>query len=196
MKIAVTYDEQTGEVFQHFGHSDAFKIYEFDESGLTGAMVLNTSAINGHEAMASFLAKGDVKVLICGGVGEGAMLALSEEGILVVPGVSGDADLAVAQFLQGVLALSACEVPVLIAVACTVFSQRAVASGLVAALIATYTLVWFLLSMGFAFEFPVAAPRRAKTQTATPLAGGAAAVRAFVGATEESSDTSSTTKEV
>ena len=44
MKIAVTYDEQTGEVFQHFGHSDAFKIYEFDESGLTGAMVLNTSA--------------------------------------------------------------------------------------------------------------------------------------------------------
>ena len=56
MKIAVTYDEQTGEVFQHFGHSDAFKIYEFDESGLTGAMVLNTSAINGHEAMASFLA--------------------------------------------------------------------------------------------------------------------------------------------
>lgn len=71
---------------------------------LTGAMVLNTSAINGHEAMASFLAKGDVKVLICGGVGEGAMLALSEEGILVVPGVSGDADLAVAQFLQGVLA--------------------------------------------------------------------------------------------
>ena len=63
MKIAVTYDEQTGEVFQHFGHSDAFKIYEFDESGLTGAMVLNTSAINGHEAMASFLAKGDVKVL-------------------------------------------------------------------------------------------------------------------------------------
>ena len=104
MKIAVTYDEQTGEVFQHFGHSDAFKIYEFDESGLTGAMVLNTSAINGHEAMASFLAKGDVKVLICGGVGEGAMLALSEEGILVVPGVSGDADLAVAQFLQGVLA--------------------------------------------------------------------------------------------
>ena len=120
---------------------------------------------------------------------------------LALPGMAGIAAGAMAHdrrtgFLHGVLALSACEVPVLIAVACTVFSQRAVASGLVAALIATYTLVWFLLSMGFAFEFPVAAPRRAKTQTATPLAGGAAAVRAFVGATEESSDTSSTTKEV
>lgn len=120
---------------------------------------------------------------------------------LALPGMAGIAAGAMAHdrrtgFLHGVLALSACEVPVLIAVACTVFSQRAVVSGFVAALIATYALVWFLLSMGFAFELPVAAPRRAKTQTATPLAGGAAAVRTFVGATETLSDTSSTTKEV
>lgn len=120
---------------------------------------------------------------------------------LALPGMAGIAAGAMAHdrrtgFLHGVLVLSACEVPVLIAVACTVFSQRAVASGFVAALIATYTLVWFLLSMGFAFELPVAAPRRAKAQTATPLAGGAAAVRVFVGATEASSDASSTTKEV
>lgn len=99
-------------------------------------------------------------------------------------------------FLHGVLALSACEVPMLIAVACTVFFQRAVVSGFVAALIATYALVWFLLSMGFAFELPVAAPRRAKTQMATPLAGGAAAARAFVGATGAPPKTSLTTKEV
>ncbi len=120
---------------------------------------------------------------------------------LALPGMAGIAAGAMAHdrrtgFLHGVLALSACEVPVLIAVACTVFSQHAVVSGFVAALIATYALVWFLLSMGFAFELPVAAPRRAKTQTATPLAGDAAAVRAFVGATETLSDTSSTTKEV
>ena len=120
---------------------------------------------------------------------------------LALPGMAGIAAGVMAHnrrtgFLHGVLALSAFEVPVLIAVACTVFSQRAVASGFVAALIATYALVWFLLSMGFAFELPIAAPRRAKTQTATPLAGGAAAVRTFVGATETSSDTSSTTKEV
>ena len=120
---------------------------------------------------------------------------------LALPGMAGIATGAMAHnrrtgFLHGVLALSACEVPVLIAVACTVFSQRAVANGFVAALIAAYALVWFLLSMGFAFELPVAAPRRAKTQTVAPLAGGAAAVRAFVGATETSSDASSTTKEV
>ena len=120
---------------------------------------------------------------------------------LALPGVAGIAAGAMAHdrragFLHGVLALSACEVPVLIAAACAVFSQRAVVSGLVAALIAAYALTWFLLAMGFAFELPVAAPRRAKTQTATPLAGGAAAARAFAGATEAPSDTSSTTKEV
>ena len=119
---------------------------------------------------------------------------------LALPGVAGIAAGAMshdrrAGFLHGVLALSACEVPVLVAAACAVFSQRAVVSGLVAALIATYALTWFLLAMGFAFELPVAAPRRAKTQTATPLAGGAAAARAFAGANEAPSDTSSTTKE-
>ena len=120
---------------------------------------------------------------------------------LALPGVAGIAAGAMshdrrAGFLHGALALSACEVPVLVAAACAVFSQRAVVSGLVAALIATYALTWFLLAMDFAFELPVAAPRRAKTQTATPLAGGAAAARAFAGANEAPSDTSSTTKEV
>ena len=120
---------------------------------------------------------------------------------LALPGVAGIAAGAMshdrrAGFLHGVLALSTCEVPALIAAACAVFSQRAVVSGLVAALIAAYALTWFLLAMGFAFELPVTAPRRAKIQTATPLAGGAAAARAFAGATEAPSDTSSTTKEV
>ena len=93
------------------------------------------------------------------------------------------------------LALSACEVPVLVAAACTVFSQRAVMSGLVAALIATYALTWFLLATGFAFELPALAPRRTKGQMATPLAGGAAAARAFGGPVDASSDSISTTKE-
>lgn len=98
-------------------------------------------------------------------------------------------------FLQGVLALSACEVPVLVVAACSVFSQRAVMGGLVAALVATYTLTWFLLATGFAFELPVSAPRRTKAQMATPLAGGAAAVRTFGGPVEVSSDSISMTKE-
>lgn len=101
MRIAVTYDND-GQVFQHFGHTEQFKIYEFGDSGLENTMVIRPNG-EGHEAMAGFLAKGNVKVLICGGIGEGAMNALSGEGILVVPGAKGDADLAVASFLRGIL---------------------------------------------------------------------------------------------
>ena len=119
---------------------------------------------------------------------------------LALPGVAGVVAGALARdrcsgFLQGVLTLSACEVPVLVAAACAVFSQRAVMSGLVAALIATYALTWFLLATGFAFELPTLAPRRTKGQMATPLAGGAAAARAFGGPVDASSDSISTTKE-
>lgn len=117
---------------------------------------------------------------------------------LALPGIAGVAAGALARdrrsgFLQGVLALSACEVPVLVVAACSVFSQRAVMGGLVAALVATYTLTWFLLAMGL--ELPVSAPRRTKAQMATPLAGGAAAARTFGGPVEVSSDSISTTKE-
>lgn len=118
---------------------------------------------------------------------------------LAPPGMVGVAAGALARdrragFLQGVLALSACEVPALAALACAVFSQHAVAGGLVAAIIATYALMWFLLAMGFAFELPVASARRAKIPMATPLAGGAAAARAF-GGPAEVLDTISATKE-
>ena len=161
--------------------------------GLVWAVVVVSAALLASGARATVA----VGYISWSGTLPGIVAALA----LALPGMAGIAAGAMAHdrrtgFLHGVLALSACEVPVLIAVACTVFSQRAVASGFVAALIVTYALVWFLLSMGFAFELPVAAPRRAKTQTVTPLAGGAAAVRAFVGTTETSSDTSSTTKEV
>ena len=80
----------------------------------------------------------------------------------------------------------------LVVLACTVFSQHAVAGGLVAALIATYALTWFLLAMGFAFELPVVSARRAKISMVTPLAGGAAAARAFGGPVEAPDDISVT----
>lgn len=159
--------------------------------GLVWAVVVVSSAL---------LASG-VRVTVAVGCisWSGALPGIVVALALALPGVAGIAAGAMAHdrrtgFLHGVLALSACEVPVLIAVACTVFSQRAVAGGLVAALIATYALTWFLLAMGFAFELPVVSARRAKISMATPLAGGAAAARAF-GGSAEVTDTISATKE-
>lgn len=160
--------------------------------GLVWAVVVVSAALLASGARATVA----VGYISWSGALPGIVAALA----LALPGMAGIAAGAMAHdrrtgFLHGVLALSACEVPVLIAVACTVFSQRAVASGFVAALIATYALTWFLLAMGFAFELPVVSARRAKIPMATPLAGGAAAVRAF-GGPAEVSDTISATKEV
>ncbi len=149
---------------------------------------------------AALLASGAHVTLVVGPlVWSGKLPGIVAVLALALPGVAGIAVGALARnrragFLQGVLALSACEVPALAALACAVFSQHAVAGGLVAAIIATYALTWFLLAMGFAFELPVVSARRAKIPMATPLAGGAAAVRAF-GGPAEVSDTISATKE-
>ena len=100
MKIAVTYEN--GNVFQHFGHTAAFKIYEVANGKVISEQVLETNG-SGHGALASLLAQQDVQMLICGGIGGGARFALAEAGIVVYGGVSGDADEAVELFLAGAL---------------------------------------------------------------------------------------------
>lgn len=96
MKIAVTYDN--GNVFQHFGHSEQFKIYEVNEKEVITSSVCNTEG-SGHGALAGFLKKHGVEVLICGGIGEGAQKALKEAGIKLYGGVKGAADEAVEALL-------------------------------------------------------------------------------------------------
>lgn len=98
MRIAVTYDY--GEVFQHFGHTEQFKLYEVEDGKVISSEITGTDG-SGHEAMAGFLAGKGVDVLICGGIGDGAAAALAEAGITLCAGASGDADEAVAAWLLG-----------------------------------------------------------------------------------------------
>ena len=103
MKIAVTY--QDGEVFQHFGKTEFFKVYEVEDNKVVSAEILSSNG-SGHEALAELLSKGDIEILICGGIGPGAQVALAGYGIKVVPGVVGVADTAVEMFLNGELEFS------------------------------------------------------------------------------------------
>ena len=98
MKIAVTYAD--GLVFQHFGHTPAFKVYEVRAGEIVNEEVLDTQD-SGHGALAGMLAEQEVNLLICGGIGGGARMALAEAGIVVMGGVFGDADDAVDAFLAG-----------------------------------------------------------------------------------------------
>ncbi len=98
MKIAVTFEN--GMIFQHFGHSKKFKIYEVQDGAFTKIYELPVVG-SGHGALATMLKDEGVDILICGGIGGGAQTALAEAGIKVYGGVNGGADPAVAAFVAG-----------------------------------------------------------------------------------------------
>ena len=98
MKIAVTYEN--GEIFQHFGHTEAFKIYDIADGKVVSAEVVDTNG-SGHGALAGFLVAHGVDTLICGGIGGGAQNALAQAGIRLFGGVSDNADEAVNALLAG-----------------------------------------------------------------------------------------------
>ena len=91
MKVAVTYDAQTGEVFQHFGKTEYFKVFDVEDGKVRNSEVFSTNG-QGHGALAGVLAQLDAQALICGGIGGGAQNALAEAGIKLYAGCSGSAD--------------------------------------------------------------------------------------------------------
>ena len=100
MKIAVTYDN--GNIFQHFGKTEFFKVYEVEDNKVISSEVIGSNG-TGHGALAGLLAEQDVDVQICGGIGGGAQAALEEAGVELCAGAQGDVDQAVEAYLKGEL---------------------------------------------------------------------------------------------
>lgn len=96
MRIAVTYED--GNIFQHFGHSEQFKLYDVEDGKIVNTQVVDTNG-QGHGALAGFLTGAKVDVLICGGIGGGAQNALAQAGIRLYGGVAGSCDAAVEALL-------------------------------------------------------------------------------------------------
>ena len=103
MRIAVTYDN--GNIFQHFGKTENFKVYEVENNQVISSEVISSNG-SGHGALAGLLDGQNVDVLICGGIGGGAQAALTEAGIEFCSGAQGDADQAVEAYLKGELVSS------------------------------------------------------------------------------------------
>ena len=100
MKIAVTYDR--GNVFQHFGKTQFFKIYEIENNEIKKAEVVSNNGIT-HCALIDYLKELKVDALICGGLGYGAISKLESLGIKLYAGVSGLADKAIDDLLNNSL---------------------------------------------------------------------------------------------
>ena len=100
MKIAVAYDN--GNIFQHFGRTEFFKVYQVEDGKVISSEVIGSNG-TGHGALAGLLAGQSVDVLICGGIGGGAQEALAQAGVELCAGASGSADQAVERYLKGEL---------------------------------------------------------------------------------------------
>lgn len=104
-KIAIPYSPD-GEIFQHFGKTELFKLYTVADGKVTAGEVAD-AASEGHELLAIWLIQNEVDTVICGGIGPGALGMLAAARIKVLAGVEGKADDAVAQFIDGKLAATA-----------------------------------------------------------------------------------------
>ena len=100
MKIAATY--ANGEIFQHLGHTQQFKVYEVEDGKIVTSKIICSNGA-GHGALAGLLSQGGIDVLICGGIGGGAINALGQAGIEVYAGAAGSPDAAVEALLAGAL---------------------------------------------------------------------------------------------
>lgn len=101
MRIAIPYYQ--GLIFQHFGHARQFKVYEIEQHQILMEMIVEPEG-EGHQAVADFLRSIDVRVVICGNIGDGAMHALNDAGIVFYGGVTGLADDAITALVAGALA--------------------------------------------------------------------------------------------
>lgn len=101
MRVATTYDN--GNIFMHFGRSEQFKIYDIQDGKVLNEQVVGTGG-TGHGALADLLANGGVDTLICGGIGGGAINALTQAGIKVYAGAQGNCDACVEALIAGTLA--------------------------------------------------------------------------------------------
>ena len=101
MRIAAAYE--AGNVFQHFGRTEAFKLYDVEDGQIVRERIVRADGF-GHGALAGFLREQGVDKLICGGIGGGARQALDVAGIEIYGGVSGSADEAARSLAAGELA--------------------------------------------------------------------------------------------
>lgn len=102
MKIAVTYEKESGKVFQHFGKTQYFKLYEIENGQVLNSQVIDNGG-NGHHALPPYLKSLGVETLILGNRGQGAIDAIAASGLKEIPGITGSADEAAALFAKGQL---------------------------------------------------------------------------------------------
>lgn len=102
MKIAATYEKETGRIFQHFGKTQFFKLYQIENGQIINSEVIDNGGFS-HHNLVGYLKNLGVETLILGNRGQGAIDAIKNGGLNEIPGITGNADEAALKFAQGTL---------------------------------------------------------------------------------------------
>lgn len=100
MRVAVTHEK--GQIFGHFGRTKEFVLFDIENGKIINSKIENAPA-EGHGAIVEFLREMKASVLICGGIGPGALNNLSEAGITIYAGASGSVEEQIDAFINGKL---------------------------------------------------------------------------------------------
>ena len=100
MRIAVT--TENGMICGHFGHAKNFSVFTVEDGKIVSREELDTQG-NHCAAMPAFIKQNNINAVITSGMGQGAVDALSEEGIEAFSGVVGDPVKAVEDYIAGSL---------------------------------------------------------------------------------------------
>lgn len=103
MVIAVAVEN--GNVCPHFGHSPSFSFYEIEDGKIVSEKNIQSPG-HGHGILPEFIASNGAKVVIAGGMGQGAVNGCAAYGMQVITGVQGSADEAAELFAKGELVSS------------------------------------------------------------------------------------------
>lgn len=98
MKLAITCEGN--QVFQHFGHTPEFAVFEIENGKIVSESRKSTGG-TGHGALAGLLAAEQIDLLICGGIGFGAINALTQAGIQTLGGAEGNVREVAEKYLAG-----------------------------------------------------------------------------------------------
>lgn len=102
MKIAVPVTS-SNQIDGHFGHCEFYNLYTISEKN----EIVETQRMDSPQGcgcksnIASVLAEAGVKIMLAGGIGNGAINVLNRNGIEVIRGCSGTAEEVVKLFVEG-----------------------------------------------------------------------------------------------
>ena len=102
MKIAVP-TKQDNQIDNHFGHCEFYKIFTISDNNeiLAEEILASPQGCGCKSDIAYDLAKMDVKIMLAGGIGNGAINKLASQDIKVIRNCQGDVNQLVKKYLSG-----------------------------------------------------------------------------------------------